>query len=170
MNFFDYLIIIVIALSTIGSFFRGFTRELISLVIWIVGVFAALKWSPVIAPHVLVSMHSSLASYSVSFFVIFLSIWLIGLLISLAIRSVLHRVGLGLLDRLVGLIFGFIRGVFLMAVVMMFIDASALANSPTIQTSLLAPRFHAIAVTLTGFIPDDLKKRLSMNWKQDVEQ
>lgn len=169
MNFFDYIIIAVIALSTVGSFFRGFAREFISLVIWIVGVIAALKWSPLIEPHIMSAMHWQTMSYVSAFAIIFLAIWLIGLFVSLAIRSVLNRVGLSLVDRMIGLIFGFARGVLLVAVLMMLINVSALQDSPTIQTSVLAPQFHVIAIKLATFIPDDLKKRVSLGWKKETE-
>lgn len=169
MNFFDYMIITVVALSTIGSFFRGFAREFISLVIWVVGIISALKFAPLIEPHIMAAMHWKLMSYATAFLIIFLAIWLIGLFINLAIRSVLNRVGLGPLDRVIGLLFGFARGVLLIAVLMMFINASAFQDSPTIQTSKLAPQFHAIALRLANFIPPDLQKRISMGWKKDSD-
>ena len=169
MNFFDYIIIIVILLSTIGSFFRGFAREFMSLVVWVVGIVAALKLAPVLEPHIMATMHWSTMSYVAAFVLIFLSIWLIGLFISLAIRTVLDRVGLGPLDRVIGLAFGFVRGVLLIAVLMMFINASALENSPTIKTSLLAPQFHALALRLTNMIPPDFKKRVSMGWNKQAD-
>ena len=168
MNFFDYIIIIVILLSTIGSFFRGFAREFMSLVVWVVGIVAALKFAPVLEPHIMTTMHWTSASYVAAFALIFLSIWLIGLFISLAIRTVLDRVGLGPLDRVIGLAFGFARGVLLIAVLMMFINVSALESSPTIQTSLLAPQFHTLALKLTSFIPADFKKRVSMGWNKEA--
>ena len=91
MNFFDYIIIAVIALSTIGSFFRGFAREFMSLIVWVVGIVAALKLAPVLEPHIMATMHWSTMSYVAAFVLIFLSIWLIGLFISLAIRTVLDN-------------------------------------------------------------------------------
>lgn len=170
MNFFDYVIITVITLSTVGSFFRGFAREFMSLVVWIVGIIAALKWSPLIEPHIMSALHWQTMSYVSAFAVIFLAIWLIGLFVSLAIRSVLSRVGLSLVDRLIGLIFGFARGVLLVAVLMMFVNVSALQDSPTIQASVLAPQFHVIALKLTAFVPDDLKKRVSLGWEKETDQ
>ena len=48
MTIFDAAVIFVIALSTLFAFVRGVVRELIALIAWVVGIVAALAFTPVV--------------------------------------------------------------------------------------------------------------------------
>src|SRR3984893_5794422 len=47
----DILIVLVLLGSTIIGLLRGFVREAVSLVFWILAIWAAWKFSPVVEPH-----------------------------------------------------------------------------------------------------------------------
>ncbi len=170
-NTIDYIFLAVIVLSTITSFFRGFVREALSLIVWVLGTIMALKFAPTVQPSILSlvhvnssAVHVNLLSYVVAFALIFIAVWFVGVLISLIIRSILSRVGLGPLDRVLGLFFGIARGLLVVSVVMMFVDASSYQQSNLIRSSVLAPHFKGVAEKLGDFIPQDMK-RLTMDWK-----
>src|SRR6266851_990795 len=104
----DALIVLVLLGSTIIGLLRGFVREAVSLVFWIVAIWAAWKFGPIVEPH----LGGLLAGPSVAPWVGRLSIlvlvllvgWVVGMLMGHFARSL----GLGAMDRVIGLLFGMV--------------------------------------------------------------
>ena len=96
--------------STLIGALRGFVREAASLVFWLIAIGAAWKFGPVIEPH----LGGLLADPSVAPWVgrlgvlvfVLLIGWVVGMLLSYFTRSL----GLGVMDRVLGLLFGILRG------------------------------------------------------------
>jgi membrane protein required for colicin V production len=109
----DVVILLVLLGSTLIGMLRGFVREAASLVFWILAIWAAWKFAPVVEPH----LGGLLADPSVSPWVGRLAVlvcvlvvgWVVGMLLGYFTRSL----GLGALDRVIGLLFGIVRGVVL---------------------------------------------------------
>lgn len=106
----DVLILLVFLGSSLIGLLRGFIREAVSLVFWVGALVAAWKFGPVVEPH----LGGLLADPSVSPWVgrlvilvlVLLVGWVVGMLSSYFTRSL----GLGPLDRVIGLLFGALRG------------------------------------------------------------
>jgi membrane protein required for colicin V production len=109
----DVFILLVLLGSSLIGLLRGFVREAVSLGFWIVAIWSAWKFGPLIEPH----LGGLLADPSVSPWVgrlvilalVLLVGWIVGMLASYFSRSL----GLGPLDRVIGLFFGIVRGVVL---------------------------------------------------------
>jgi membrane protein required for colicin V production len=109
----DVLILVVLLGSTVIGALRGFVREAVSVVFWILAVWGAWKFGPVIEPH----LGGLLADPSIAPWVgrlvilvlILLIGWVAGMLLSYFTRSI----GLGPLDRVIGVLFGIVRGMVL---------------------------------------------------------
>jgi membrane protein required for colicin V production len=109
----DIFIILIMLGSIIIGLLRGFVREAASLVFWIVAIWAAWKFGPVIEPH----LGGLLTDPSVAPWVgrlvvlvlVLLAGWVVGMLLSYFTRSL----GLGVMDRVLGLLFGILRGLVL---------------------------------------------------------
>src|SRR3979490_3156329 len=99
----DVLIVLVMLGSTIIGLLRGFVREAVSLVFWIIAVWAAWKFGPVVEPHLGGSLPHPNVAPSVGRLVILVLVllagWVIGMLMSYFTRSL----GLGPMDRVIGL-------------------------------------------------------------------
>ena len=113
----DVLLVFVLLGSTIIGLLRGFVREAVSLVFWVLAIWAAWKFGPVVEPH----LGGLLAAPNVApwvgrltiFVLVLLTGWIVGLLLSYFTRSV----GLGAMDRVIGLLFGLVRGIVLMGLI-----------------------------------------------------
>ena len=109
----DVLIVLVLLGSTIIGLLRGFVREAASLVFWVVAIWAAWKFGPLVEPH----LGGVLADPNVAPWVgrlcvlvlVLLIGWVVGLLLSYFTRSL----GLGAIDRVIGVLFGILRGMVL---------------------------------------------------------
>jgi len=109
----DVLIVLVLACSTLIGLLRGFIREAVSLAFWIVAIWAAWKFGPLVQPHLGgLLAYPKVAPWVARLVVLALVLllgWLVGMLLSYFTRSM----GLGPVDRVIGLLFGLVRGIVL---------------------------------------------------------
>src|SRR5258708_15645211 len=109
----DVLILLVLLGSTIIGFLRGFVREAVSLVFWVVAIWAAWKFGPVVEPH----LGGLLADPSVAPWmgrlVLLVLVLLVGWVIGMLLGYFTRRLGLRPLDRAIVLLFGIVRGMVL---------------------------------------------------------
>ncbi len=171
LNWVDYSIIGVIAFSTIISFFRGFSREAVSLVIWVVGILIALKF----AEPASILLKSWIASpslrYVIAFAALFLIIFIVGIFINAIIHAFVKNTGLGVTDRILGIIFGVARGLFIVAVLLMFVSVGKIKDGTYLAQSRIAPEFKPMVVWLNSFLPLQMKQfsQWVMNENEDSE-
>jgi membrane protein required for colicin V production len=113
----DVFLVLILLGSTIIGILRGLVREAVSLLFWVVAIWAAWKLGPGVEPH----LGGLLADPNVApwvgrltiLIVVLLAGWVIGMLLSYFTRSL----GLGLVDRILGLLFGMLRGLVLLGLI-----------------------------------------------------
>lgn len=109
----DAFILVILLGSTLIGLLRGFVREAVSLIFWIVAIWAAWKFGPLVEPH----LGGLLADHSVSPWVgrlvVLVLVLLIGWVIGMGLGFFTRSMGLGPVDRVIGLLFGIVRGVVL---------------------------------------------------------
>lgn len=120
----DVLIICVLVISTVIGMLRGFVREAVALVFWVIGIWASWQFGPLIEPHLGGLLADPHVSPWIGRLAVLLIVILIGTGVGLLLRYFTRSVGLGLLDRGIGLIFGFARGLVLVG--LMIIGAQLL--------------------------------------------
>src|SRR5882724_11435160 len=109
----DVLIVLVLLGSTIIGLLRGFVREAVSLVFWVVAIWAAWKFSPVIEPHLGGLLADPNVAPWVGRLIILVLVLLVGWLVGLVVSYFAHSLGLGAMDRVIGVLFGIARGMVL---------------------------------------------------------
>lgn len=116
MNIFDLIVLIVVGLSAMLSFFRGFVREVLSLFTWAGAVIITLYSFPFVsqwlAPQVGKEAANGLASIG-TFFGALIVLTILTKLVSTFVKSGSE---VGVLDNLFGLAFGAARGVLVVAI------------------------------------------------------
>jgi membrane protein required for colicin V production len=117
----DWVIIAVVALSSLVSLFRGFVKEALSLVAWIAAFAVALVFSGHLSVLVEGAIEHPGFRYLVAFGVLFLVSLVLGALLSRLVSSIVKQSVLSGLDRLLGVVFGFARGVVILLVLLVFV-------------------------------------------------
>lgn len=152
----DYFILIVITASTLISLLRGFISEAISLVTWIIAAVVAFKFSHPLSDKFAGMIHSSSLRFVISFIILFLIILIVGSIINHFLGLMIRSSGLSGTNRVLGMVFGFARGVLLIAIFILFAGMTSLAREPWWQSSYFIPYFHGLVAWLQQFIPQHL--------------
>lgn len=109
----DVAIVLVLLGSTIIGLLRGFIREAVSVVFWVLAIWAAWKLGPVVEPHLGGLLSDPNIAPWVGRLVILVLVLLVGWIVGMLLSYFTSRVGLGPMDRVIGLLFGLVRGMVL---------------------------------------------------------
>ncbi len=156
MNWLDFFIIGVIAISTIISLFRGFTKEAISLASWVIAFWVALGFSAELAAELEGWIHSPTARLAAAFALLFVVTVILGGVVNFLVSQLVEKTGLSGTDRALGAVFGLVRGVLIVVVLTLLAGLTTLPKEHWWQQSALIGGFEDGALWLRQYIPDDL--------------
>ena len=154
----DYVILGVVALSVITGLFRGFIKELVALCVWILAIWLAYTYSPLLDPKLVPYIQDKTARIVVAFVVILLFTIIVGGICNAIFSFILKRTGLSGTDRVLGMVFGFVRGVFIVALVFAGFKMTAIPDKDYVSHSALYPRFEPLVDWIHGYMPDLMKQ------------
>lgn len=137
MNWLDYAILAVIALSVVISLIRGFVREVISLAVWVAAFWIGIQFSDDVAVHLSDYIASPTLQLGAAFAALFVATLIVGAVINYIAGQLVGRTGLTGTDHYIGVIFGLVRGVAVVAVLVLAAGLTALPREPWWQDSLL---------------------------------
>lgn len=116
----DVLILTITAISCMFGLWRGFVKEVLSLLAWIVALLVARVYSGGLAPMLGAWIVSETMQQIFAFAVLFIATLLLGALVNHLVAKLIDISGLKLTDRLLGGVFGIARGVVILMVFLYF--------------------------------------------------
>ena len=166
-NWVDLLIVVVIALSMLISFMRGFVKEIVSITMWLAALILALIYANPLAQH-FGAIASHQGRYALAFIAIMLSVLIAGVVINAILAMLVDKSGISVVDRSLGLFFGAGRGVLLVAVSLMLVQFMGLTVS-AVQSSRLVVQFSPLVGWLDNYVPARLDTLTSSQQFQTME-
>ena len=139
MNYFDYLLIGVVGLSVVLSLWRGFVREIISLIGLVAAFFAASRASGYAGDFLGKWIPNGTISDIAGFVLVFVLIMLVVGIIGMIIRKLVDMADLTATDRTLGIFFGAARGILLIALTFLIYTSYAKPDYSWMKESLLTP-------------------------------
>ena len=149
----DWSLLGVLLLSIVVGTTRGFVFEVLAIAGWFVAWFAAQWGGPELAPHIPIGTPGSLLNTAAAFasaFLVTLIVW--GIAVRL-VRGLLHATPLRPVDRLLGAVFGLVRGVVVLLLVAAIVGWTPAARSPAWQASVGAAWLTAALHGLAPLLP-----------------
>ncbi len=160
MTAFDYAVLAAIGMSVLLGFWRGVISELLALTGWVLAFIAAragVADGAALLARVIADPALRLATAMIAIFVVVL---LIVAVVRYLVRRLVQAVGLGFLDRLLGAMFGVLRGVLVVLVVVMLGGLTTLPKQNWWRDAILAPPLETAVVAIKPQLPADLAKRI----------
>jgi membrane protein required for colicin V production len=112
----DWVIVVVLAVSVGLSLWRGFVREAIALAGWVVAYIVANLYVDAMASLLAGAIANVTGRYVVAFAVLFVGTLIVATVLRRLAYGIVRVAGLSLLDRLLGTVFGFARGIIVILV------------------------------------------------------
>ena len=154
----DYVIFAVIGLSAIIGLFRGFVREALSLVAWGAAIWVALTFAPLAGSYLEPYIETPSLRHITAFAGLFLATLIVGAIVNYLVSLLVRKSGVGGTDRFLGLFFGIARGGLVVAILVLLAGLTPLPEDPWWSESETLPYFEEMAVSLRGFLPEDIAK------------
>ncbi|MFA6304086.1 MAG: CvpA family protein [Legionella sp.] len=154
----DIGIIVIIGLSVITGLFRGFVKELVALCVWVLAIWLGIHYSQSLDPWLKNYIQEPSARTAIGFVAILFGTLLVGGIINTILSFILKRSGLSGTDRTLGMGFGFLRGVFIVALIMVAVKMTSFPYEEYARNSVLYARFDPVVALLYAHMPDFVKQ------------
>ncbi len=151
----DIVIVVVIFVASIYGLCKGLIRGLFGFVALIGAIFFAYRYFRQLANQFpFTPILSNIVSFIIIFFAVFIGVSIVGYVIQKGI----HFVSLGWIDRILGLLFGFLIGLFINWVICILIVSYTVEGEDTIVQSRFAPAILSQGEFLRGYLERDRTK------------
>ena len=161
-NYIDIAIVVLVLLSAIVGFVRGFVREAFSLASWIAAIVVAFLFYEKLATQLPFNIPNDLARQGVAFLLLFVGVLILGSIINYLFNKAIHAIGLGGADRVLGGVFGVVRGslVVTLLVLLMGLGLTSFTEHQLWTSSKLVPHFVKTADWIKKEIPDNVAVKI----------
>lgn len=149
----DYILAATVLLSVLFGVVRGFLRESVALLGWLVGLWLAWRYAHLLLPylggHLAGTDLQEWVARTLVLLATVIASWLLGAMLSYLVQ----RSGLTLgVDRLLGGLFGLVRGAVIVGFAVMLGEAADLSSEPWWQESKAMPVGVEMAKVLRGYV------------------
>lgn len=183
-NWIDWIVIAIVFISAFFGLIRGFIKEVISLVTWVAATIVASLFATQLAaaftsnPTVQSTLNSATSSsvvggqpvsylaIGISFIVIFLAVVIVGKLLSSIISGA--ALGLGFFDRVLGGVFGFVRGILCVLLLMFLVQLTPFAEQSAWTESQLVNMLQPLVQRISNAVEpgiESFKSSVGQKWQ-----
>ena len=142
MNWADWVILVLIAISSLLSLKRGFVKEALSLLTWIAAFIVARLFADQLSALLADYIDTPSARVVAAFVLLFVVVLFTGALINNLIGMLIRATGLSSTDRTLGMVFGMARGCILVVVAVALLAMTPVKNDRWWAESQLIPHFQ----------------------------
>lgn len=156
----DYIILGMIATSVVVGLLRGFVKEVFALLVWVAAFLVAYNFTGNVAGWLEGGVSLPSARMAIGFAGLFVATLLVGGLLAYLMAELVDKTGLTGTDRLVGGLFGIVRGMALAIALIIMTQFTPLPADPWWRESLMIQRLVPLANWATGLMPESFRELL----------
>ena len=164
MTILDWILIAILIFSIVGSWFKGFVREVLGLITVAIGALIASWFYRSFANLFKDVVRTENLALFLGFSVIFLTILVVGFVITWLITRFVKFAKLQWADRMLGAAFGFIRGWVIGAVVLLALTAFDV-QTERLKNSELGPYFLPGSRVIAIMTPYEMKAKFLVGYR-----
>ncbi len=158
LNSADWFILVVLIASGIISFTRGFTKEFLSLFLWIAAFIAAISLEFLATPKINEFIGNEEISKIISYIFVFVIFIFVGGIVIKFISKLIKWSGASGFDRFLGVLFGLIRGLIVLFAIFLLLPSS-LKTTDLISNSKITPIIQKYAPQIEAYFRDLIDNR-----------
>lgn len=150
LNALDICFLVILASSILLAFWKGFIQQFVSLAGWIVAFLAARLLAGEVAPIFERFFSDAALQLVAAYVVIILVVMLATKVVSAGLSGLAQKIGLGKLDRVLGILFGGLRGLVIIVLGVAIASLTELRHHDLWQESQLMPFMEQVRDMTAG--------------------
>lgn len=154
----DILILLIIVVSTLFGIIRGFARNMVSLAAWILAIVISLSLAEKLALILPQDIERPGLRIAIAMCILFLGTLIIGMVASFMLEGFINATKANNLDKSLGALFGFVRGVVLVCILVVLGAFISLNQTDWWERSKLIPAGEWVVQVLTPVLPDSVAR------------
>jgi membrane protein required for colicin V production len=156
----DWIALGIITLSALLSLFRGLISELVSLIYWVFAIWLAARLAPALSALFTGASSNQGLRLAMSYALLLVLFAVLGTLAQWLVRKLVHASGLGPTDRLLGAVFGALRGVLMVLSLVLLARVLQFNQDPAWKQARLLPHFERLAMQSAMLLPERVRAAL----------
>lgn len=161
MSWLDLVILGIIVLSALISLIRGFVKESISLITWIVAAVLAFRYFSPMAELLEPFVEAPTIRNVAAFAILFIFTLVVGAIVNFIMSQLVSKTGLSGTDKALGVVFGAARGVLIVTMVVLLASLTPMPEASWWQDSATVGFFQQLAEWVKSIIPADAVDKFS---------
>ncbi len=160
MTSFDYAVLTIIGLSIIFSVMRGMVREILAILGWVAAFYVGRTYTNQLLPMVPADVPTEALRVLAAFLVLFLATLLLASLLGIALSAIIKKIGLGWLNRLLGALFGVLRGLVIVCILVFLAGLTELPKDARWRNAMFSAPIEALVISLLPWVPESIAKHV----------
>jgi|WetSurMetagenome_2_1015567.scaffolds.fasta_scaffold17582_3 membrane protein required for colicin V production len=158
MTGFDFVVIGILLLSALLGLWRGLVHELMALLGWPFALILCKLFAGDLAP--LLPLKQDTARLVVAYALVFIAALIVWSVLTRLLAKLLKAVGTGWSDKLLGGLFGLVRGAMLLLVLVWMVGLTNYFQKPFWRDALTTGTLERAALLTRSWLPDSVAQRI----------
>ena len=160
MTWFDYAVLAVIAASLLLGLWRGVVSEILAIAAWVLAFFVAREFALPVSEFYAGMLSDRSMQYLAGFATVFVGVLIVVGIARMVVSFLLRAVGLGLIDRMLGAVFGIARGVLVVLIAVMLGGLTPLPRESWWKNAVFAPPLETAVLAMKPWLPETMAKKI----------
>lgn len=144
MTGFDFVLIAILAISVVLGLLRGLLKEVLSLVAYASAFLAAIWWGPVVSDWLSLWITQPFVSMALAYISVFIAVLLSIGFINMTLAALLSQTGLAPADHGLGGMFGLVRGVLFVLILVTLAGYTPLPEEPWWKNAMFSKQVVSV--------------------------
>jgi membrane protein required for colicin V production len=150
---FDFVLLAILAISAILGLVRGLLKEVLSLVAYASAFIVAIWWGPTASDWISAWVSQSFLRMALSYFGVFIVVLLSIGLVNMTLSILISKTGLTPADHGLGALFGLVRGVLLILLLVTVAGFTALPNETWWKQAMFSKQVVGVVQQIKQRLP-----------------
>jgi membrane protein required for colicin V production len=160
MTSFDYTVLLIIGISIVVSMMRGAVREVLAIAGWVAAIYAAKTYAIQLVPLLPTDIPTESLRILAAHLIVFFGVLLISSLLTIALSSLIKKIGLNWFNRFLGGFFGLARGLLIVCVLVFLAGLTSFPKDARWTNAMFSSPLEALVKTVLPWMPQAVAKHV----------